>query len=238
MKIINYNKFAQKLYEQALNKNIINKFNNYLNDIDSLDYNIRNEIKILKTYLIDIDYNEIFVGKQKNIDNKNIFKISNFGKKITAQINLINNAITYIENEKIKEDLIDFFEENYIDSYIEIEIEPDNFNRIHIPNGLPSHFQGIGLSTKIYKAIMKKINYISSDDSSGYLNYASKFIWEKLAYDVDCYTNLSNRKILSFNTNCSKSIIKNILNEFIKTSNTKDIIIDPEIINLNLNLNN
>ena len=48
-KIFNFHKYANSIFEQSLSKEIINRFDNYLYDSSTLNVNLRNEIKILKT---------------------------------------------------------------------------------------------------------------------------------------------------------------------------------------------
>lgn len=227
--IIDYEKYSNKLYELAVGKDVLDRFNNYLNDdIEKQGLNIRKEVKNLKILLKEISYTDILIGKYKKVDEFQIYTINSFSKKIKSLIHLIDRNINEIEDENIKENMIDYYNENILDLFMDIEIEYKNFNRIHIPNGLPDYFKNIGLTEKIYLSMIKKLGYISSNNN-GYINLAIKSIWEKISQRTDFYTIVFKSKIITFYSEMIYEELRNVLIKLFK-NNTEEYTIDVDLL--------
>jgi len=110
--------------------------------------------------------------------------------------------------------------------YPEIEIEKNNFNRIHIPDGLPFILKNIGFGKKIYINLIKKYNYLSSN----YLDRSmdSLYVWNSIRKEKNIYTFIFNQKILCINPDLDFHIIEDILLKYYNTLSDEHILIDDD----------
>ena len=95
----------------------------------------------------------------------------------------------------------------------EIQLEPNNFNRIHLRIGIPTIFRGIGLGKKIYRAVIKKYGYISTNKFDRTLDAIN--VWDSIRKDVDVYSFISMKdRMLCVNIDKRKDTIIKLLLKF------------------------
>jgi hypothetical protein len=89
------------------------------------------------------------------------------------------------------------FNDGYQDLFLEITLDQNNLNKIDILNGLPIFMKNIGLGKKIYKKLIKKINYVSS--FYGYEpSIDSDMTWLSILNDKEIYSFINDNNIISF----------------------------------------
>jgi hypothetical protein len=227
---------------------MIKKYNNYIiNEMSINDESVKkykNVLQNLSDYKQTSNYiNEIILKLKDSISNDEL-KIINYNEDdtyITYRLQYSPTSNYYIRQiEEILSDSekLDIYDKYYSIIYpdgnklkfdIEIDIEKDNLNRIHIPVGLPYILKGLGLGKKIYKLIINKLGYISSN----YLDRTieSLYVWDSIRKDKDIFTFISNEKIISISPNLLFSDIENILSNFYKNITNETIILDDDFKN-------
>lgn len=113
-----------------------------------------------------------------------------------------------------------------IDFYPEIEIDVDNLNRIHIPIGLPYILKGIGIGKKIYKSLIYKLKYISTNGFDRTID--AVFVWDSLRKDNEIYTFIRKNNILCVSPLIEFIEIEKILIKFYENLHDEDIILDDD----------
>ena len=178
--------------------------------------------KLNKTYVVKkfknnierSDYYSEFVNKLRNYDvNKFIYKEYPYGIYIRPDedfFNIIKNINVYIENEMP----LDF---DFIFS-----IDKNNLNLIDFTEGIFKPLRGFSLGYKLYKLIIDKFNYITSNKYSTLDAYN---IWYNLMLDEDLYCYTSNKDSGVIHKKTPDNTIKYILDQI----KNKDIEFDSEL---------
>jgi hypothetical protein len=221
--IRNYNNF---LLEMAISDDKAKKYDTVLRELS----NIKKTKLYVDELILELKNEFSNISKIKFIeDEENINKLY-LTTKYNANIDDIIRKLKNILDES--ED----FSENYFkniypdgvekDFYVEIKIEKNNLNRIHIPLGLPYILKGIGLGKKIYISLIKKYKYLSSN----YLDRSmeSIYVWNSIRKEKDIYTFIFNEKILSLSNNIDFEEAENLLVEFFKNIIDEHIILDDD----------
>jgi hypothetical protein len=95
----------------------------------------------------------------------------------------------------------------------EISLNKSNLNLIDIPDGLPVNLRNLGLGYKLYKLVIEKNGFITSNR---FCNDNAKNIWYYLMLDRDlyCYTSYVNSGVIDkkLNNKEIKKILDNIQN--------------------------
>ena len=139
-----------------------------------LDEEQTRELAIFQLKLKRMDWQELSCPKPTNM-------FAYFDLKFTLPPNLSDElkAISPRLHRELTEKMV-------------VGVEAANFHRTHI-EGLPGIFQGLGLGSKLYKATIKQIGYISTDrDSSS----SAKHLWSRLIQDSDFYALLTDHGAL------------------------------------------
>lgn len=220
--IRNYNNF---LLEMLISDENVKKYDNVLRNlsdikktkeyIEELILNLKNEFSNLKNIKFSVEEtkNKIFLEPKYNANIDDIIrKLKNI---LEESEDLSENYFRYVYPDTEEKDF-----------YVEIEIEKDNLNRIHIPIGLPSIIKGIGLGKKIYINLIKKYKYISSN----YLDRSmeSIYVWNSVRKETNIYTFIFNEKIISITNKIDFEDIEKILIEFFKNIVDEHIILDDD----------
>lgn len=221
--IRNYKKF---LLEFSISDDRVKKFDTVLRNIE--------DVKKTKLYI-----DELILELKNEFSNLNKIKFSIDGEttdkihlttKYNANIDDIIRKLKIIleESEELSEN---FFNNIYPDGeekdfYIEVEIEKNNLNRIHVPLGLPYILKGIGIGKKIYKSLIKQYKYLSSN----YLDRSmeSLYVWNSIRKESDIYTFIFNEKILCIDDNLTFEEYENILLKYYKGLSDEHIIWDDD----------
>ena len=210
----NYNEY---LKEMAISDEELSKYDTFLRNIGDLKKNsqiLLEDIDKIRSYLSNYD---IRLKKETEIDNKTYYTVI-YPKEVMNYFTYFKDILVDAEekdNEIYKKYFNIIFPDNneiYLDT--EIEIEKNNFNRIHIPIGLPKVCKGVGVGKKIYLTVIKKTNYISTNKLDR--NLDSIFVWDSLRKEKLLYSFLRKEQMLCFNIDCDFNYIKTILLDYFK----------------------
>lgn len=198
--------------------NILNNINDFKktsiylnNDILELKDGISNMKKIkLKKFKYDNNkiYTELLFDRNVKIITDDILNVLEASINMPVYPKYFN--IVYPDGEEKTFDL-------------DIEIETNNLNRIHIPIGLPYILKGLGLGKKIYKKLIYDLGYLSTTSNDRSVD--SLFVWESLRKDEEIYTFVLNEKIICISPELEFEKIVDILFEFYDGTNDNDIVI-------------
>lgn len=227
---------------------MIKKYNNYIiNEMSINDESVKkykNVLQHLSDYKKTSDYINELILKLKDSISNNILKIIKsdddnnyylYKLKFTPTSEYIINQLKEILSDSENLDIYDKYfkiiypDNNEIDFNIEIEIEKNNLNRIHIPIGLPYILKGLGLGKKIYKLIIFELGYISSTYNDRTIE--SLYVWNSIRKDKDIFTFICGEKIISLSPNLSFNDIELILYSFYKNITDEYIILDDDFKN-------
>jgi len=186
-------------YDNFLSDNI--NFEKKLKELNIMIYDIKNEIKKLEYFDVDLES-----------EKSNIWKYTcDFSFYVASVIRKIKKNI---ENSKDDKFFKIVYPEGYIRSlYPKIEIECDNFNRIHIGD-IAEILKNIGVGKKCYKTMIKKLGFISSNYKDRTKD--AELIWKSIIKEKTIYSFICNKKIISFSNNYDYEKILNIVKEFFK----------------------
>lgn len=151
--------FTKILHEYTLYDDNLSYYDTYLQNIRNSKETLKNfniEIEKLKTLLTNISLDDIDLDNRKYKDNENyvIYFGTNINILITS-LRIFYNEI-YKNNENLAEKINSiYFNGEELNLEFDIEIERNNFNKLHFPIDLPHFLKKIGLGKKI---LMKSIN--------------------------------------------------------------------------------
>jgi len=208
---------AEYLKEMSISDEELNKHDTFIRNISDIKDNIKNinnNIDKLKSILA----NSIVRLKNEEETENNIYYKIIYSKE-AYNIFVLFQDMLITAQEKDPDLYKKYFNVIYPDGEeinldTEIEIEKNNFNRIHIPIGLPKICQGIGIGKKIYLTIIKKLNYISTVRLDRSLD--AIFVWDSLRKDNTIYSFVRKEQMICFNIDCDFEFIKNILLNYFK----------------------
>ena len=224
-----YLNFEEKLKEHALYFGDLERFDNYLD-------NINNEKKILKNLSDEMDkFKELILefndpGKfnmKYKTDGKYIIGNVVYNDRIEMVLKKFKETLEEIDDPDIllKANKIIYGSEEEMDFNPRFQIDTLNFNRIDINNELPYSIRNIGFGKILYKTFIKKLGYLSSNYGS---SKDSKFVWESLSNDNKLYTCIKDLSIVCFDGDLDINIIENILRKWVK--NSDDYVIDTDLL--------
>jgi len=217
---ITYKEFKDRIIEHSIYVNDLSRFDNYLKHIkdDKLILkDLKNEMSNFKKMISHFNDSSIFELNYQD-ENEDLLVSVKYNDKIEI---IIQNLKDILENITDNEILIKSYEIVYggnmvMDFHINIDIEKDKFNRIQIIDDLPHSLRNLGLGKLLYKTIIEKIGWITSNfiDSSK----DSKFVWDSLNKDKELYTCIKDKSIVCFDHKLDINIIENILGKWLKGS--------------------
>lgn len=227
---------------------IIKKYYDYVNEMSIGDIEIKKYETILKNIedykaVCDFVKEKILELKDEISDLKEIkfkeYKEDNNTLYFTVtyspkSFRLIEELLDILETSKDTDVYYKYFsliypDDNKIDFYPDIEIETTYLNRIHIPVGLPNILKGCRLGFKIYKALIYKIGYLSTNTLDRSMD--SLFVWNSLRKDKEIYTFIRGESVLCISPELKFEEIENLLEKFFSNLNTKNIILDDDFKN-------
>ena len=223
-----YINFKDKINEHALYFNDLSRFDNYLDDIKDDKITLKNlldEMNKFKELILEFNHRSIFKIKLIEDDDHLIGTIK-YNNRIESIINKLVELLDIIENVKIQNEAfrIVYGSEDEMDFHPEIQIDKKFFNRIHIISELPYSLRNIGLGKILYKNIIEKVGWLSSNYDS---SINSKFVWDSLSKDEELYTCLKDQSIICFDSKLDINIIENIVRKWLNDS--KDYVIDSDM---------
>jgi len=227
---------------------MIRKYNNYiLNEMSINDASVekyKNVLQHLSDYKNTSNYINELILKLKDTISNNKLKIEKYDEDNTYKIYKLQYSPSsnyYIK--QIEEILSDSEELEVYDKYfsivypdsnklkfeIEIEIEKNNLNRIHVPYGLPYILKGMGIGKRLYKLLIYELDYISSNYMDRTLE--SLYVWDSIRKEKDIFTFINGEDILSTSSKIPFENIENILSQFYKNITDQYIILDDDFKN-------
>jgi hypothetical protein len=207
----------------------IDRYNGYYENHEDIltQKKIKAELETIKNSLKDIDWKDIGISRLRNDpEGSRRCSVDSYTREINLRLDTLKGIIREIKDEETQDE----FQELFNKILPEIHLELENFNRIHIIDGIPETLKDIGLGYKIYKALFRKFEYLSSDSYDA--NSNAKRIWDKIRKDSDYYTFLRGNRVLSIITDY-KGII-DLLEKFyynsIISGSKEGILIDPDFL--------
>jgi hypothetical protein len=238
-RLFKYVEWAEELYEKVISSEELDRIDSYFNDIDNEEKtyaHLKYELNLIKEELKKIDYNNISVKlrplKKYYGEKDNEVRVVSYSEYIDKKIDLLKDFCKslskahYSNDNEIVDECLNWIDELYNTN---VSIEQYNFNRIHI-GGIPIVFKGVGLGYKLYKATLRKLGYISSDNEEVEVSTYAKLIWNKIRKDEECFTVVQEQKVLTFYFSCEENKIRKILEDFFKDYTGTNYIIDKDLI--------
>jgi len=205
----NYNDF---LNEMALSKKDLIRFDRIKHTKDKKEFlKLANlEIETLRKYIKDIEYNDLTFDKLNHYD-KDSYALR-FDDKTDNYIFSLDKLLKKcMEMEGITDKLENI---TSLNREFSIEIEKNNFNRIHIISELPHYLKNIGLGKKIYLKSIDYFGYISTllvDHS-----FESGMVWDSLINSDDVYTvTKDNASIICFSKKLDVDFIIDLVKKYL-----------------------
>jgi len=223
-----YEEFKRIIREQAIYVSDLSRFDNYLYHVKNeklILKDLKNEIIDLKKMISHFNWQSIFNLKFIKDGNLSLCKV-NYNDKINIIIKKLEEILDNIDNDDIKEkaNRIVYGAEYIMNFYISLDIETDNFNRIHVIDDLPYSMRDLGLGKILYKNTIKKFHWLSSEPDT---TNDSRFVWDSLSKDEELYTCLKDKSIICFDAKLDKNIIENVLRKWLKGA--VDYVIDSDM---------
>lgn len=235
------NKIGNFLDINSKEKEILNKFSEIINEIKNVeikleDFSIKSshlsnmkreyyvflppQLKKIHQKFLSVYNSLLDEGTNKELLNVIIKKFLIDFKEDLDEIDS-EKLNYYLENSKI--------DESIVNSSIFIQIEEFTFNRIHMPYGVPKYMRGLNLGEYIYLTVCKKINYISTDNTSfRHTNImepkrynlqpskGAKSVWLKLVQNPLVYTIMEKEQIMCISVDTKFSKIIDLIKEWFK----------------------
>ena len=183
-----YEEFKRIIREQAIYVSDLSRFDNYLSHVKNeklILKDLKNEIIDLKKMISHFNWQSIFNLKFIKDGNLSLCKV-NYNDKINIIIKKLEEILDNIDNDDIKEkaNRIVYGAEYIMNFYISLDIETDNFNRIHVIDDLPYSMRDLGLCKILYKNTIKTPLLV-------YIKNVGLFVHIKITYSqlfiLDCF---------------------------------------------------
>jgi len=187
---LNRRKYLDKLYEFAMSKQKKQEiqrfresgdFKSILKEINILIEKIKNNIKNIK--FDGIEY----------LKNKNEIEIY-YNDELRVLLNTLKEQLSKDWNNDFI--MNNIFQDGYRDFFLEIELH-GQFNQLHIMDGLPNFMKNLGIGKKIYKKLIKNLNYLSSFYGVE-PSMDSNMTWDSILNDNEIYSFTNDDNIICF----------------------------------------
>ena len=224
-KLLRFNNFI--LNEMSINDNYLKKYKNVLQNLS--DYkNTSNFINDLILKLKNsISINSIEIDKY---DEDNIYQLYKIIYDPDAEhiIKQLKNVLRQSEDKNVYNSYFQLIypDNNKVSFDVEIEIEKNNMNRIHVPIGLPYILKGIGIGKRVYKLSINELGYISSFYNDRTME--SLYVWDSIRKDKEIYTFIKDINIIALSPKLEFEEIETILFIFFKDLKNETIILDDD----------
>jgi len=227
-----FKNFTEKLKEHAVYDLDLSQFDDYFSDIKHDIKTLKNfsrEMNILKDFFKDINVADIHLIK---IDEEN-YQLD-FGHKIQSQITSLKSYYAEIDRknsiliEKINND---FYNGSTLRLDFEIEIESNNFNKMHFPINLPTNLKNISLGKKIFIRTIEKIGFtiFSSEDIS---IDAKLTIYSIVKNEKSLFSFIKDKNIITFSSLLNFNDIIKILFMWLELTEYDNLILDEDFFNV------
>jgi len=227
-------KYLDFINEQAVNKIKKERFLNALSDIN----NYKNVSKLLTELILELKGNvtnlDNIIFDDFEINNNKIYTSFIFDELKNSNINELLTQIKSILRNTKNTDLyqkyfnIVFPNQEKTSFQVEIEIEKNNLNRIHVPVGLPYILKGLGLGKKIYMELIDNLTHLSTNGLDR--NMDVLFVWDSLSNSSDVYTFVRNQSIICISIKNDFNDIEKLLTSFFNGLTDEYIILDDDFL--------
>lgn len=201
-----------KLFEDSLsddsrmNIKRINKSENFLIKINR----INKIISEIKDKCSNLDYSDISF-----VEEDGVLEVS-YNYEINLLFLNLKNELIFIRGNKIYDEISNkIFGDGYKSLFLFIDVDVNRLNQIDIINGLPYFIKNIGLGKKIYKSLIKEIDYISSF-SGNKPSLDSNLVWNSISKDKELFTFSNDNNLISFWNELDFNYIIECLSNFYK----------------------
>ena len=207
----------EQFNEQSMYSEDIKNKKIFINDAANIKQNLKNlktKIEDLKSLIMN-DVDTIHLQPAKKAGNKLVMFIEIGGEAGKIIVDFGKYVRTTNEKNRRKYCSLIFPDGDERSFSTEVQIEPDNFNRIHLRDGIPALLRGIGFGKNIYRAIIEKYGYISTNKFDRSLDAIN--VWDSLRKDKDIYSFISMEdRMLCIDDQMKYDDIVKILLEFFK----------------------
>jgi hypothetical protein len=229
---ISYEKFKKRILEHALYVDDLSRFDNYLKHIPDKKLilkDLKEEMTKFKEMISHFNDQSVFILKFQKDETYQICNLE-YDSDIEKIITQLKRILKKIDDQEtlLRANRIVYGAEYEMNFNILIELEHKNFNRIHIADDLPYSLRDLGLGKMLYKNIIKKFGWISSNSAEPKPTEDSKFVWDSLRNDTDLYTCIKDKSIISLNSKLDKNILENVIRKWLK--NSENYIIDSDML--------
>lgn len=187
-------------------------------DIKSQDVYLTNYMNGEKPERVvkDMTLNDSQMSELEDI-KRDIKKISWKDLKVKRSGSSFNNLTIYFELpepiiNKLKNIGNDFYKNEVVSKRMQMEIEAANHNRTHI-EAIPGFMRGLGLGFKMYKAVVKRLGYITT---FGDASPSAKKLWSNLIQDPSFYVLLTDNGALLIDKKYDKFRSEEVIINYIK----------------------
>jgi len=212
--------------EMSISDETILKSKNIFSDIKNykeVSKYLMNKILELKNKILDID--EIKLTK---IRQDNSLRYVSYPDNIIPLFDKIEDVLSSSKGSEVYEKYLSIVypDNNEYSFFVEIQIEFNYLNRIHVPIGLPYILKGLGLGKKIYKSLLSELGYISTSRLDRTLD--AIFVWDSLRKDDEIYTFINGENVLCIDITRNYDEIIKLLEKFYSTLSDDIIILDDD----------
>lgn len=212
-----------------IDDNSFNNFNFYLNGIVNEKVLINEIIERkdkLEKKIKDISWKDLVVEFSHNNGNIDCYEVD-FQEDILQEITEIKSIYENFQHlEDVGHEIL--FQGDHLSTDITIQICQLN-NRIDMTgDGIPRAFRNLGLGCKIYRAILEKVDYISSEDHN--LSSHGKLLWNSLRKNEMFYTFYHQTRAFCFASDKDPNVIIRILEENINPDYINQILWDIDFV--------
>jgi len=219
--LIDYNKFYfSKVFEGFTNEEFEVLKQNHKTYLKKIRNNYHDNNIEFDTSL-DIE-DLIILLKNYDIENKFIFNYKNEIMYITPDDgfkNLLKQNTNYFN----------FNIDSLIFQITIVSFKQIYLNTIDIGNTIPEKLLNIGLATKFYKGIVKRLKIITTNKDV--INYVIYNIWSNLMVNTQFYAFTSNYMSGIIDKNINNTTLKNILDDLLYFKNKYNLFFDKDLEN-------
>jgi len=187
-------------------------------DIKSQDVYLKNYMNGEKPERVvkDMGLNDTQITDLDEI-REDIKKISWKDLKVKKSGSSFSNFTIYFQLpehivDKLKKIGNDFYKNEVLNKKMQIGVEASNHNRTHI-EAIPSFMRGLGLGFKMYKAVVKRLGYITT---FGDATPSAKKMWSNLIQDPSFYVLLTDNGALLIDKRYDKYRSEELIINYIK----------------------
>lgn len=224
-RILRYNNFI--LNEMSIDNNSLERYKNVLQNLS----NYKNTSNFINDLILKLKNSISDDGvKIKKYDEDDIYKLYRiiYNPKAKSIIDQLEYILFKSENETIYNTYFNLIHtnENRDNFDVEIDIEKNNMNRIHVPVGLPYILKGIGIGKTTYKLLIDELGYISSFYNDRTME--SLYVWDSIRKDNEVYTFIKDENIISISPKLEFEEIEKLLDDFFKNLKNETVILDND----------